>query len=100
MTAIPRGAGAGLSARWSRLVALGRGCLSFAFGAFVFCYGAVHLLLLGWGSCGERLEGEAAVEEAPEDEVLPVGEDMKAQAYPQHPQPPRPAETLVGQHTE
>ena len=29
-----------------------------------------------------RLEGEAAVEEAPEDEVLPVGQDMEAEAYP------------------
>ena len=47
-----------------------------------------------------RLEGEAAVEEAPEDEVLPVGQDMETEAYPQHPQPPRPAEALVGQHTE
>ena len=63
LTDIPRGAGAGLSVR---------------------CAG-VCLLPLDWGSFGERLEGEAAVEEAPEDKVLPVGEDMKAQAYAQHP---------------
>lgn len=60
---------------------------------------ALRLLLRGWrklegeareggvemGWRGGRLEGEAAVKEAPEDKVLPVGQDMEAEAYPQHP---------------
>lgn len=47
---IPRGARARRSARWSRLVALGRCSLLLPVGLFVFCCEAVFRWRRGWGS--------------------------------------------------